>query len=110
MKMKVKKERFISMAQARSVLKKSSDEEDLVYEQKNALEFLDKHSPLKKKDSQKLKEDLEKIEKLRNKHIVVIMDNLPQTKDDLRVLFTKEVVSLSDKDKDRILKAVKKYT
>lgn len=108
--MDVKSEKFVSWTDAKKILEKKVKEKELGYEQKNALEHLRKFSRLTEKDTSEMVEELKKIEKLRERHIVGIVNMLPQDPDELRMLFANEIVTLSDDDKKKILSIVKKFT
>lgn len=95
--------------EAKKILEKKTKEKELGYEQKNALEFLRKFCKLSEKDASELKEELSKIEKLKEKHIAAIMSFMPEDPDDLKLLFAHEIVTLSDDDKKKILSIVKKF-
>jgi DNA-directed RNA polymerase subunit F len=52
-------------------------------------------------------EELKKIEKLKDRHIVSIINFLPDNQNDLRILFANDRLVLTDDDKRKILKIVK---
>ncbi len=108
--MKIKGEKLVSWAEAKKTLEKKAKEKELGYEQKNALEHLRKFSKLNEKAKNDMVEELKKIEKLRERHIVSIVNMLPQNMDELRLLFANEIVTVSDDDKKKILSIVKKFT
>lgn len=108
--MQVKEEKFVTWADAKRILEKKSKEKELGYEQKNALEHLRKFSKLKQKDLEDLIAELSKIERLKEKHRVMIADMLPEDLDQLRITLQNEVVTLSDEDKKKIVSTVKKFT
>lgn len=108
--METKGEKFVSWAEAKKSLEKKAKEKELGYEQKNALEHLRKFSKISEKAMSEMVGELKKIEKLRERHIVSIVNMLPQDSDELRLLFANEIVTLSDEDKKKILSIVKKFT
>ena len=108
--MKVKDEKFISWAKARKILEQKGKEKELGYEQKNALEFLRKFSKTTEKKAKEMAEELSKISRLKEKNIIQIMDMMPKTQDDLKVLFAHEIISPTEDDKKKILSVVKKYS
>jgi len=105
--MDIKNERAVSWADAKKILMDKEKVRELVYEQKNALEHLRKFCKLSEKKYGKIVEDLRTIEKLKEKHIVGIINFLPENEEELRVLFANERVVLTDDDKKKILKIVK---
>ena len=105
--MDVKDEKAISWLNAKKILLEKEKNKELVYEQKNALEHLRKFCKLPEKKYSKMLEELRKIDKLKDKHIAGIINFLPETQDELRVLFASERVVLTDDEKKKILKTVK---
>lgn len=108
--MKVKEEKFVSWAEARKVLEKKSKDKELGYEQKNALEFLRKFSKLTEKKAEEMSAELQKIGRLKDKHIIQIMDMMPSSEDDIKALFSHEVISLTDDERKKVLSIVKKFS
>ncbi len=105
--MKVKNEKTVTWPEARHILGARDKESELGYEQKKALEHLNKFSKIKKKDLKQLMENLSKIEKLKEKHIASIISFMPQKKEEINMLFANEHIILSDADKSEILKLIK---
>ena len=105
--MYIKNEQAIPAAQVKKILTNKAKDKELAYEQKITLEHLKKFSKLSEKDTTQLQQALAEIAKLKEKHIVAIIDNLPQDLDDIRLLFSNERVDLSDDHKKKILAAVK---
>ena len=107
--MKVESEKFVTWSEVRKALEKKEKEKELSYEQKNALEHLRKFAKISEKDASEMTQELEKIERLRDRHIVSIINHMPQDLEDLRVLFANETVSISDEDRKKIISIVKKF-
>ncbi|MCS7105747.1 MAG: RNA polymerase Rpb4 family protein [Candidatus Aenigmarchaeota archaeon] len=107
--MKIIAEETITNVEAKEILEKRAKEIELKYEQKNALEILRKFTKLDVEKVKKLVEELKKIEKLREKQIVEIVNFLPEDKDELRVVLHKEYNSFTPEEIDKILETVKKY-
>lgn len=105
--MDIENEKVVSWLNAKKILMETEKKKELVYEQKNALEHLRKFCKLPEKKYGKMIEDLKKIEKLKDKHIAGIINFLPETQDELRILFANERVVLTDDDNKKILKIVK---
>ena len=107
--MEIVDERFVSWADAKKILEKKSKEKELGYEQKNALEHLRKFSKLTQKARDDMMAQLDKIERLKEKHKTAIMDTLPRDDDELRMLFANDIVTVSDEDKKKIVSIVKRF-
>lgn len=108
--MEVKEEKMIMWVRAKKLLESKEKEKELGYEQKNALEHLRKFSKLSESKAKEMMEELGKIERLKERQKINIVNMLPKDQDDLRVIFANEVISLSDEDKKKILAVVKKFT
>ena len=107
--MEIKEESFVSWHDAKRMLEKKAKDKELGYEQKNALEHLRKFSKITQKAKDDMMTELDKIERLKDKHRVAIVDMLPKDDDDLRIMFSNEIVTVSDEDKKKILSIVKKF-
>ncbi len=108
--MEIVEERFVSWSDAKKILEKKAKEKELGYEQKNALEHLRKFSKLTQKAVADMGAELDKIERLKEKHKAAIIDMLPQDDDELKMLFANEIVTVSDDDKKKIISIVKKFS
>jgi DNA-directed RNA polymerase subunit F len=108
--MKVESEKVVLWAEVKKILEKKEKEKELSYEQKNALDHLRKFSKISEKSALEMVEELGKIERLKEKHIISIINHMPQEPEDLRVLFANEVANLSDEDKKKIISIVKKFS
>ena len=107
--MNVMSERAITDIEAKEILESRETEGELRYEQKNALELLKKFVKLDKEKSASLSEELAKIEKLRERQIVAIINFLPEDRDDLRAVLQKDYSVLTDEEINLVLGTVKKY-
>ncbi len=107
--MEIKTEKFVTSYEARKILKKRSKESELNYEQKNALDYLNKFCNVPEKEISSMVGELGKIEKLQERHIVSIVEMMPRDDDDLRLLFANDRIVLSDDEKKKIVSAVKRH-
>ena len=102
-------EELIPNARAKELLEVREKLGDLKYEQKNSIDILKKFVKLGSKETTELADELKKIEKLRDRHIVPIVNFLPEDKEDLRAVMHKDYSTLTDEEIDQVLKTVKKY-
>ena len=107
--MDIKEEKFVTWQEAKKILEKKAKEKELGYEQKNAVEHLRKFSKLTQKTLDEMMSDLDKISRLKERQKIAIMDLLPKNEDELKMLLSNEVVTISDDDKKKILSIVKKH-
>ena len=72
------------------------------------MEILKKFATLPIEKYHHLMQELNKITKLRDRHIVMISNFLPQDKDDLRVLLHRDYATFTEDEINLILETVKK--
>ena len=107
--MKVDNEKFVTWPEVKKILEKKEKEKELSYEQKNALDHLRKFTKVSEKVSGEMAEELGKIEKLKEKHVISIINHMPQDPEDVRMLFANEIINLSEDDRKKIASIVKKF-
>ncbi len=100
-------EKIVTDAETKEILEKV-DEKELKYEQKNALDILRKFINVPSDKIKVLIESLQKIEKLRDRHLVAIANFLPEDKDDLRAILHKEYSTFTEDELNLILETVRK--
>ena len=105
--MEIIKEGIITDAEAKGILEKRAKETELKYEQKNALDYFKKFV---KADDKKVKSLVEELKAmgLRDKQAIEIANFLPQDKDDLKAILSKEFSSFNEEQVGKVLEAVKK--
>jgi DNA-directed RNA polymerase subunit F len=107
--MKVLKSQPVTMAEAKDVMVKREKEKELNYEQKVALEHLRKFTKLKSSDAKKFVEELSGILRMSPETVMQIVNIMPKTPDELRMIFTREKFSLKEDELKKILELIKKY-
>ncbi|MBI2084028.1 MAG: hypothetical protein HYT70_00200 [Candidatus Aenigmarchaeota archaeon] len=107
--MNILTEDLISNSKAKELLEARETQGELKYEQKNSLDILKKFVKIDSKAVGELAEELRKIEKLRDRHVVAIVNFLPEDKEDMRAVLQKEYSTLTDEEIEQVLKAVKKH-
>ncbi|MDI6721710.1 MAG: hypothetical protein QMD85_04930 [Candidatus Aenigmarchaeota archaeon] len=107
--MDITNEDDISIHEARHMMEKRKEEKDLVYDQKICLEYLEKVAKLTPAQISQLKDELGKISILRSRHISLIANILPDTKEEVDMIFSKERTNLKKDETDNIIEACKKF-
>lgn len=107
--MEIISEELVTNSKAKELLETKEKEGELKYEQKNSLEILRKSTKFDSKKVDEIILELKKVEKLRDRQIISIVNFLPEDKDDLRAVLHKDYSSLTDEEIDAVLKVVKKY-
>jgi DNA-directed RNA polymerase subunit F len=101
--MEVKDEEYVYPVEALEALE-DRDEEELVHEQKIALENLTRHTKVKDLDTlEELNEELSDIDSLKQKHVYKLLEVVPQHESTVRAVFSKERVKLEDSEVEEIL-------
>ena len=88
--------------------REESDEEQ-VYEFRKALNHAEIFAKLNAVDAKNLVIELTEYEKMKPTIAVRIADILPQSRDELRAIYSKEKFTLKDEELDALLDIVKKY-
>jgi len=99
----------ISIGEAKKILDDRKKESDLVYEQKICHDYLEKVSKITLSKIASIKEDLTKITILKPRYIALIVSMLPDTEQEVEVLFSKERTNLKKDEVKQIVEIVNKY-
>ena len=108
--MKVIEAKPIGMPEAKEILSSRETKKELSYEQKIALDHLNKFTKLKPSEANKFLEELSSVLRMSPETLVQILNFMPQNPDELRMVFAREKFSLKDDEISRILEIVKKYS
>jgi len=107
--MEILSEEDINMSDTKKIMEERKKEGNLVYEQKICLEYLEKVSKLPATKLKNMIEDLSKIAILKPRYIALIVNMLPDTEEEVMVLFSKERTNLKKEEINQIVDIVKKY-
>ena len=99
----------IGMPEARAIMDSKEKDKELTYEQKLAAEHLNKFTVLEPAKAKKLLEEISDVLRMSDETKIQILNLLPKTPDELRMIFTRENFSLKDSETKKILEIVKKY-
>ena len=105
----VKEEKPVTLAEVYKILKARKKEGELEYGQRLAYDYSQKFASLPPKKATELIKELLEIEKVREHQAVYIADLMPETADEIQLIFAKERTSLGDDDVSKILEIVGKY-
>ena len=106
--MEIKSESFISAPEVLESLKERKIE-DLTYEQKICLDFLKKNYKMKVDDAKNLMKELQKIGRISQRQASMIVNSLPKSMEEVKLIFSKERTMPKDEELKQILETVKKY-
>jgi DNA-directed RNA polymerase subunit F len=103
-------EEQLSLAEVKKLLEKEkSSREELMPEQKLALQHAESFARLTHAKTKKLVKELAKIEQISEQNAFKIADILPKYSEEVRAIFSKERFTLSKEDVEKVLKLVEKY-
>ncbi len=103
-------EQALSMSEMKEELKKiKSRDKELTFRANKVEEYLNTFDTVDFKKVEELKKKLEGLNvlRLKDRHIVKILDVMPEDLDSLRLIFSGENLTLKQEDLDKILKALK---
>lgn len=103
------KERPVPLAEALEILEKKKKEGDLEYGQRLTYDYTQKFAELDGKKTRELMHELLKIEKIREHQAVVLADLMPDTKEDIELIFSKERTRLEEDEIKKVLEIINKY-
>ena len=107
--MKVIESKPVGMPEAKKIMTSHEKDKELSYEQKLAAEHLNKFTKLSYEDSEKFLEEVSQVLRMSPETMTKILDLLPQTPDELRMIFAREKFSLKEDEIQKILGITKKY-
>jgi DNA-directed RNA polymerase subunit F len=102
-------EKPVTLAEALEVLEKQKKGEELGYSQRLTYDYAQKFSKLTAKKAKDLAAELLKLGNLREHQVVTLVDLMPETKEDIQLIFAKERTRLEDKEIEKVLELIKKY-
>ena len=107
--MEVLAEEDVNMLDAKRMMEERKKSGELAYEQKICLEYLEKVSKMPAAKLKSMIEELSKITILKPRYIALIVNIMPDTEDEVAVLFSKERTNLKKEEIKQIVDIVKKY-
>ena len=113
-------ERYVTLAEVRDLLEEVAesrkgtageleDEDVLLASQKAALDHAQKVSTISLEDANRIIEEVSQIEEVTDVIAVKIADILPKYPEDVRAIFSKERINLSNDKINQIIEIVGKY-
>ncbi|MEM3852249.1 MAG: hypothetical protein QXP70_04540 [Methanomassiliicoccales archaeon] len=102
-------DRYVTLSEVRHLLTKTARERELSPEQKTAQEHAQRFGGLDMETVKKLTRELMSEASVSEAQTAKIIDLLPQTPDEVRLVFTKERSGPDKKQIDQILEIIRKY-
>jgi len=102
-------EKPVSLAKVLEILEKQKKRGELEYKQRLTYDYSQKFAELNIKDAEELIGELLKLEKIREHQAVALVDLMPETKEDVELIFAKERTRLEEEDIKKVLELINKY-
>ncbi len=107
--MEILDEQDISAAEAKFVMDARKKDGEMKHEQTICIEYLEKTQKLTKKQLDDLKAELAKIDILKPRYISLIINVMPDTEEEVEMLFSKERTNLKKDEMQKIVEIVKQF-
>jgi len=111
MKGKVISESPVDLAEVKQLLAKSKEKGELSFRAQKAYDHLESISPLSTKKAKELSNKLEKLNvpRLREQHIHKLVDLLPKTSDDVKLVLQGYAVTITNENLKKIADAIAEF-
>ena len=113
MEISIIEEKPISISELKEYLdEKKKGKKELNFRENKSLVYINSFIKLKDKEASELRKELEKLEiaRLKEKNIIKIVDLLPGTLDELKLILIGEELTLKTEDLNKIIDIIKKYS
>jgi len=105
---------YITIPEAKEIMEKIAEERksvsELTFETRRALKHLRLFSKLPAEKAKELVEELEKLPQVKRREIAVkLVDIMPRIRDEVRIIYAKERITLTPEQIDEILEILDRY-
>lgn len=105
----VSKERPVTLAEVLEILERQKKRGDLEYGQRLTYDYAQKFAKLDAKKARQLMEELLKLGNIHEHQAVALVDLMPETEEDIQLIFAKERTRLGKEDIKKLLELIDKY-
>ena len=105
----VSNEKPVTLAEVFELLEKQKKRGELEYGQRLTYDYAQKFAKLDVKKARELMEELLKLGNIREHQAVMLVDLMPETEEDVQLIFAKERTRLVEEDIKKLLALIKKY-
>lgn len=106
---KVTSEKPVPLAKVLEILEKQKKRGELEYGQRLTYDYAQKFARLDPEKAEELVKELLKLGRLREHQAVALADMMPETNEDVELIFAKERPRLEEEDIRKILELIGKY-
>lgn len=105
----VSNERPMTLAEILEILEKQKKMGELEYGQRLTYDYAQKFAKFDVKKARELVEELLKLGNIREHQAVVLVDLMPETEEDVQLIFAKERTRLGEEDIKKLLELINRY-
>lgn len=105
----VSNERPVTLAEVLEILEKQKKRGELDYGQRLTYDYAQKFAKLDAKKARELVNELLKLGNIREHQAIALVDLMPETKEDIQLIFAKERTRLEEADIQKLLELINKY-
>ncbi len=102
-------DRYISIPEVKKILREDSEYEGFTQEKREILHHAELFSFLSIEETLKLIDELQKIDRINSYHAHKLTEILPQSDEELRAIFAKEIMSPSEDEMKKIMDTILKF-
>ncbi|MHC1609731.1 MAG: RNA polymerase Rpb4 family protein [Candidatus Methanofastidiosia archaeon] len=107
---KIIDDKYITQSHAKEILRQREEVGELLYEQKTALNTIQKFTKISSEQAEEMMTRLaEEVPRIKVENIIKIIDLMAQDKEDLNVIFSKERIILTEDEITKIVDIVANY-
>jgi DNA-directed RNA polymerase subunit F len=105
---KIISEEPVTLATTKVLLEELSKEDELNFRAEKTKSYLENFSGMSKEEIDEVKEKIEKlnIPRIKDRHIVKILDVMPQDLDSIKMILSGETLTINDDDLKKILDVI----
>ncbi len=105
----VSKEKSVTLAEVLEILTKQKKLGELGYAQRLTFDYAEKFAKLDVEKARELVKELLALGKIREHQAVALVTLMPETKEDIQLIFAKERTRLEEADIQKLLELINKY-
>lgn len=105
----ISKEKSATLAEVLEILEKQKKMGELEYGQRLTYDYAQKFAKLDAKKARELMDELLKLGSIREHQAVALVDLMPETEEDVQLIFAKERTRLGEEDIKKLLEIINKY-
>ena len=104
-------EKPIMLADVKECIEDVKKKKDLNFRESKCIDYINTFTKIKAKDAEKLKKGIEELNigRLKDRHIIKIIDLMTDDIESLKLILSGEDITLKQEDLNKLIEVVKKY-